>query len=107
MSNEVIQALMSVPEKRLLLVQLANELVGPNGELDYEKAVERTPEVNLAVAEANAYARATQEALRALTSIPARAETIQHDLEGLPRIRCRTCRTTSGHHLRWCPRWKP
>mgnify|MGYP001616677401 CR=1 FL=1 len=70
--DPIMEVLASVPEKRLMLIDLANELC-VNGQLDYQQAAERGPEVNLAVAEANAYSRTTQDAIRALRDLPARA----------------------------------
>jgi hypothetical protein len=70
--DRVIAALATVPEKELKIIQLARELVGENGQLDHEKAAQRAPEVNLAVAEAGAYARTTAQAIQALRDIAPR-----------------------------------
>lgn len=70
--DKVVRALKSVPEKSLLIVDLANEVVTKKGELDYDKLIDKQREVNLAVAEAKAYSKATQRALKALMSLPAR-----------------------------------
>lgn len=70
--DRVIEALKRVPEKELLIFALARELVGADGQLDFERTVEKTPEINLAVAEARAYSRATQKAVEALRQIPAK-----------------------------------
>ena len=65
----VVDVLRRVPEKRLAVFALAAELVGPDGELDVDAAAARQPEVNLATAEARAYARATEQAVRALRQL--------------------------------------
>lgn len=64
--------LRSVPEKRLRVFELAGELLASDGELDLQAAAGREPEVNLAVAEAKGYARATERALEALRRLAAR-----------------------------------
>ena len=66
----VVGALKKVPEKRLLLIDLANQLCLPNGDLDIDQLVARQPEVNLAVVEAKAYGNATVKALNALKFPP-------------------------------------
>lgn len=65
----VIEALRLVPEKRLRLIELVGELIDDAGELDIEKCVDKTPAINLAVAEAEAYSRATAAAVAALRRI--------------------------------------
>lgn len=70
--DRVIAALATVPEKTLRIVELARELVGADGQLDTERAAAMAPEVNLAVAEANAYTRATAQAILALRGIAPR-----------------------------------
>jgi len=75
--DRVIKALAAVPEKNLLIVDLAGELTTEKGALDYELVTERLPDINLAVAEAQAYARATATAIHALTKIPARGQARQ------------------------------
>lgn len=70
--DRVIAALVTVPEKELKLIHLARELVGENGQIDHEKAAQRAPEVNLALAEAGAYTRTTASAIQALRDIAPR-----------------------------------
>lgn len=72
--DRVIAALESTPEKRLRIIELTRELVGADGQIDHEKAAKRAPDVNLAVAEAEAYSRATSRAIDALRRLPARSE---------------------------------
>jgi PRTRC genetic system protein C len=63
-------ALRTVPATRLGVFALAAELLDPQGELDLDRAAARQPEVNLAIAEADAYARATRQAVEALRRLP-------------------------------------
>lgn len=69
---DVVSILRRVPEKRLRIFELAAELLDERGELDLEATAARQPEVNLAAAEAEGYARATQQAVEALRRLPAR-----------------------------------
>ena len=68
----VITILRRVPEKRLAVFDLATRLVDADGELDAEAAAARQPEINLAIVEADSYARATRSAVEALRRIPKR-----------------------------------
>jgi PRTRC genetic system protein C len=68
----VIAILRRVPETRLRVFELAGELLNERGEVDVDAAARRQPEINLAVAEARAYAAATQQAVEALRRLPAR-----------------------------------
>ena len=70
--ERVIHALNTVPEKSLLIVEIANEVTDKKGALDYDKLIDRQREVNLAVVEAKAYVQATQKAVEALKNLPAR-----------------------------------
>ncbi len=74
--ERVLRALTTVPEKRLLIIDLATELTNKEGALDYEQVRERLPDINLAVAEAQVYAKATATAINALKQIPARGQDI-------------------------------
>jgi PRTRC genetic system protein C len=69
---DVVQVLRSVPEKRLAVMELAQELVDQDGEVDVDAAAARQPEINLAIAEADGYARATRQVVEALRHLPAR-----------------------------------
>lgn len=71
-SRDVVAVLRRVPARRLRIVDLAAELLDATGELDVDQAAARQPEINLAAAEARAYARATQQATEALRQLPAR-----------------------------------
>ena len=70
--ERVVRALKTVSEKKLLIIEIANESVTKKGELDYDKLIGKQREVNMAVAEAKAYSQATQRAIRALSDLPAR-----------------------------------
>ena len=68
----VVAILRRVPEKRLRIFELAAELLDEHGGLDLDAAAARQPEINLAIAEAEAYARATRQAVEALRRLPPR-----------------------------------
>lgn len=70
--TDVVTILRRVPETRLVVFDLAAQLVDADGELDAEAAATRQPEINLATAEAESYARATRSAIEALRRIPQR-----------------------------------
>jgi PRTRC genetic system protein C len=69
---DVVGILRRVPEKRLGVFELAAELLDADGELDVDAAAAGRPEINLATAEAQAYARATRQASEALRRVPPR-----------------------------------
>lgn len=71
--ERVIRALASTPPKQLKIIELAWEILDEHGAIDPTVAVERAPDINLALAEAKTYARATAAAVRALVDLPARA----------------------------------
>jgi thioredoxin-like negative regulator of GroEL len=71
--GKVVAALEGLPEKRLLIIELANQLTGADGMIDFQKVADRQPEVNLAMAEARSYSGAAEDALNALVKLPARA----------------------------------
>ncbi len=68
----VAAVLRRVAATRLRIFELAQELLGADGELDVDRAAQRQPEINLAVAGARAYARENQQAAEALRQLPAR-----------------------------------
>lgn len=72
--ERVIMALRKVPEKRLLIIDLANSIPIKNGLLDLKVISEKQPEINLAVAEAKAYGSRTILAVDALVRLRARKE---------------------------------
>ncbi len=67
--EKVVQALKKVPEKKLLIIELANTIPIKNGALDIEVLKERQPEINLAIAEATMYGANTMRAVDALSRI--------------------------------------
>ena len=66
---DIAAILRRVPTKTLAVFDLAADLVNPVGELDLDATAARQPELNLARAEAEAYARATQRAVDSLRHI--------------------------------------
>lgn len=72
--ERVVSALQKVPGKKLLIIELVNQIPIKYGELDYEKLAERQPEVNLAIAEAKAYGTHTIMAVESLIRLRGRAE---------------------------------
>ena len=71
--QKVVRALEKVPGTNLLLVELARDVVTEDGELDIDRLSEIPKEVNLAVAQAQAYTKGTDRARQALRPLPARA----------------------------------
>ena len=69
---DLVRIIGRVPEKRLRVFELATELLDEQGEIDPDAAAARQPEVNLAIAEAEAYARATRQALGTLRQLAPR-----------------------------------
>ena len=72
--NKVISALAKVPEKRLLIIEIANQIPLKFGDLDYDEVAKRQPEINLAIAEAKAYGAHTIQAVEALIRLQSRQE---------------------------------
>ena len=72
--QKVIVALKKVPEKRLLIIDLANSIPIKHGMLDIDVLVEKQRDINLAIAEAKAYGARTIMAVDALVSMKARKE---------------------------------
>ncbi len=69
---DVVAILSRVPETRLRVLELAAELFDQAGELDLDAAATRRPEINLAIAEVEAYTRATRQAVEAIRRLPPR-----------------------------------
>ena len=72
--ERVVAALRKVPEKSLLLIDLANHIPMKDGQLDYDAVTAIQPEVNLAVAEAKMYGTQTLMAVDSLKRVMARGE---------------------------------
>lgn len=68
----VVRVLRSVPEKRLRVFELVDELRDQDGHLDLDAVGARQAEVNLALAEAKAYARHTAQAVDAVRRLAPR-----------------------------------
>jgi hypothetical protein len=72
--DRVVAALLKVPEKRLLIIELANVLPIVNGELDYAELANRQLEINLAIAEAKVYGAHTLQSVDSLVRLRAAME---------------------------------
>ena len=64
--ERVVASLKKVPEKDLLIIELANRIPMKDGELDYGEVTRLQPEVNMAVAEAKMYGTQTLMAVDSL-----------------------------------------
>ncbi len=71
-TRELVEAIRSVPPRRLLVMELAPRLFDERGDLRVEEAADRQPEINLAAAEVQAYARDTAAMAGVLRELPAR-----------------------------------
>jgi len=69
--NRVVTALLTVPEKKLLLIQLVNSIPVVNGELDYQEVSNKQLEINLAIQEAKVYGSHTMMAVDSLVRLRA------------------------------------
>ena len=72
--ERVIASLREVPEKRLLMIDLANRIPMKDGQLDYDAVTAIQPEVNMAIAEAKMYGTQTLMAVDSLKRVIARGE---------------------------------
>ena len=72
--ERVVAALQKVPEKRLLLIDLANRIPMKDGQLDYDAVTAIQPEVNMAIAEAKMYGTQTLMAVDSLKRVLARVQ---------------------------------
>ncbi len=72
--ERVVAALKKVPEKSLLIIDLANRIPRKDGELDYDEVASIQPEVNMAIAEAKTYGAQTLMAVDTLKRLGAREE---------------------------------
>jgi PRTRC genetic system protein C len=70
---DIVAVMKSVPTRELRIFELASALLLPDGTLDVDTAAQREPELALAQAEAEAYARATQRALDAVRRLQGRS----------------------------------
>jgi hypothetical protein len=69
--DRVVAAILTVPEKKLLIVQLVNSIPVVNGELDYQELSNRQLEINLAIVEAKTYGSHTMMAVDSLVRLRA------------------------------------
>ena len=67
--EKVVNALKKVPEKHLMIIELANRIPLKGGDLDPTVLADMTPEINLATAEAVAYGGQTIQAIDALVRV--------------------------------------
>ena len=74
--DRIIAALKKVPEKHLLIIELANRVCSEDGQLDYDELASIQPEVNLAIAEAKMYGAHTMVAVDTLKRLPPRTEDV-------------------------------
>ncbi|MFC1961518.1 hypothetical protein ACFLWN_00500 [Chloroflexota bacterium] len=72
--ERVVAALKKVPEKRLLIIDLANRIPMKDGQLDYDAVTAIQPEVNMAIAEAKMYGAQTLMAIDSLKRVMALGE---------------------------------
>ena len=72
--DRIVTALLNVPEKRLLIIEIANTIPIVNGELDYAELANRHLEINLAIAEAKIYGAHTLQAVDSLVRLRAKRE---------------------------------
>lgn len=72
--EKVVAALNKVPEKKLLLIEIANKVKTVNGELDIVALAQIQPEVERAIAEAKEYSVQTSRAISALIAMGQREE---------------------------------
>ena len=73
--DRVVTALLKVPEKKLLIIEIANTIPIVNGELDYNELANMQLNVNLAIAEAKVYGSHTLMAVDSLVRLRAREKT--------------------------------
>ncbi len=74
--ERVLVSLKKVPEKQLLIIELANNAPRKDGELDYEALASIQPEVNMAIAEAKMYGAHTLVAVNTLGRLTDREEDV-------------------------------
>ena len=70
--DRVVTALLKVPERKLLIIEIANTIPIVNGELDYNELANMQLDINLAIAEAKVYGSHTLMAVDSLVRLRAR-----------------------------------
>ena len=73
--DRVVTALLKVPEKKLLIIEITNTIPIVNGELDDNELANCQLEINLAIAEAKVYGSHTLLAVDSLVRLRAREKT--------------------------------
>jgi hypothetical protein len=73
--EKVVEALKTVPEKKLRIIELANSIPIKDGNLDIDVLSKMAPEINLATQEAIAYGNATIRAIQALVGMTSKPAT--------------------------------
>lgn len=68
--DQIVEILRKVPEKKLLIIELANSIPMKYGGLDVEAVREMQPQITLAVHEAKAYSERTAKAVASLVKLP-------------------------------------
>src|SRR6266513_5217090 len=69
---DIVEILRGVPSCNLRVFDVAAEVLQADGTFDVDAAARRQPDLALAEAEADAYARSTQSAVNSLRRLPAR-----------------------------------
>ena len=69
--DRIVTALVKVPEKKLLIIEIANTIPIVNGELDYAELANRQLDINLAIAEAKVYGAHMLQAVDSLVRLRA------------------------------------
>lgn len=72
LTDRIIEVIKTVPEKKLLLIELANSIPIKNGMLDIPTLQARQQEINLAEAEAKSYGAHTIMAVDSLMRLKAK-----------------------------------
>ena len=72
--DKVVASLEKVPEKHLMIIEMANSIPLKGGDLDIDVLTDMIPEINLATAEAVAYGNHTIMAVEALVRLQGQEE---------------------------------
>jgi hypothetical protein len=72
--DRVVTALLKVPEKKLLIIQLVNTIPIKNGELDYIALANKQLQINLAIQQSKVYGAHTAQAVESLAGLRAKGE---------------------------------
>ncbi len=72
--ERIVSVLKNVPEKKLLIIDLANQVPIKDGVMDYDFLSKHQQEVNLATIEAKTYGAHTIQAVESLVRLRSREE---------------------------------